>query len=193
MKIMVKLLLCLSMVFCLFGCGEGTPKCEHTNTTVSYEIDGLSIRKHEVCNDCGEEISKATVNKVQYVYDKELFNENGIRCSLLSIEVDGWGTVTMKFEVEGTSEKKRTVSLDKLYINGYEDTIWVYVSELANNKKSLEDNWITTIKGEDFLKGQDYEAEINYSIMDSSSYSTLSEKEVTLNLNEYTSVKEMTE
>ncbi len=190
MKRMINVLLVVLMSVCLFGCGESEPKCEHANTSTTYEISGLSIKKHVVCNDCEKEVSKSTLSKLTYVYNKELVNDKGIKCTLISVEVDGWSTVTINFEVEGTSEKKRTFEIGKMYINGYEEAVWVYVSELSGNRKSMESEWLTLVKAEEYIVSQDYEVEIDYEITDSNNYKKLAEKEVKFNLNEYVSIEE---
>ena len=191
MKKYISLLMCLSFMLALVGCGESTPKCEHKNTTTTYEIDGLSIRKQVTCNDCSKELEKTTVSKLQYIYDKVLVDENGIKFTLKNIELDGWSTVTANFEIEGTSESKRTFSVEKTFMDGYDITLWIYASELANNKKSSASDWLTDLKAEDFLMKQDHEMEMSYSIMDSDSYSTLSENTIVFNLSEFTSIEEI--
>ncbi|MBQ9036903.1 MAG: hypothetical protein IJ115_05590 [Erysipelotrichaceae bacterium] len=191
MKKFICLFLCLGFLFTLAGCGESAPKCEHEHTTTIYEIDGLSIRKRVTCDDCEKEIEKTTVNKLQYVYDKVLVDESGIKCTLKNIELDGWSTVTLNFEIEGTSDSKRTFNVDKTFIDGYDTTLWVYASELANNKKSNASEWLMDLKAEDFLANQDHEVEMNYSIINSDTYSTLSENTFTFNLNEFTSIEEI--
>ena len=190
MKRLFKGLLCLCMLLCLFGCGESKPKCEHAHTTTSYEISGLSIRKNVTCDDCEEQLEKTTIDKLQYVYNKVLVDEKGIKCTLLDVTLDGWGTLTMNLEIEGTSDKKRTFEVEKMYIDGYDVSVWVYSSDLAGNKKSLESEWLTTITGEDFIKDQSYEVEINYTILDSDSYKKLSEQSIKFNLDDYSSIEE---
>lgn len=191
MKNLLKLILCALIIIGLFGCGESKPKCEHANTTTKYEISGLSIKKSVTCNDCEKEVSKGTVSKLQYVYDKVLVDEGGIKVTLLNVEVDGWATVTMNVEVEGTSDSKRTFNVEKTFLNGYDEAMFVYASDLSGNKKSLDSEWINGIKGEDFLAEQNYEVEMDYKILDSDSYHEISSGEVKFNLNEYTSVKEI--
>ncbi len=190
MKRIIVLLLTACMLVSLVGCGESAPKCEHANTTTTYEISGLSIKKRVICNDCEKEVSNSSLTKISYVYDKVLVDDKGIKCTLLNIEVDGWSTVTINFEIEGTSEKKRTFEIDKMYVNGYEESAWIYVSDLSGNRKSKESEWLTSIKGEDFLKSQDLEVEFVYHVMDSSSYKNLLEKELKINLSEYVRIDE---
>ena len=97
----------------------------------------------------------------------------------------------MRFEIEGTGSQKRTFSIEKMYLDGYDASIWVYCSDLYGNKKSIEGNWLTDLKGEDFIAKQDYKVDLSYKIVDSENYSELSSKEVSLNLNEYTAIKEI--
>ena len=190
MKALLKLVLCTLVMLGLFGCGESKPKCEHVNTTTKYEISGLSVKKTVTCNDCEKEVSKGTVAKLQYVYDQVLVDEKGIKCTLLNAEIDGWGTVKLNFEIEGTSDSKRTFSVDKCFVNGYDAPIFIYVSDLSGNKKSLETDYLYDIEGNDFLTNQEYDIEIDYKVVDSDSYSELSSGEKKFNLNEYTSIKE---
>ena len=176
MKTIMKILLCILLVFAA-GCGESTPKCEHANTTSNYEISGLSIRKTVTCNDCSAQVSKESVDKIRFMYDKTLVDEQGIKCTLVNVEIDGWGTVTMNFEIEGTGSHKRTFTFEKLYLDGYDANGWIYCSDLSGNRKSTESQWLSDLKAEDFLQNQDHRIEISYQIMDSDSYKILSEKE----------------
>ncbi len=183
-------MLCLLFALSLCGC-ESKPKCEHANTTTTYTIDVFSIKKTVTCNDCQKELSKDSISKLKYVYDKVLLEDSGIKCTLLDIEVDVLGALTMHFEIEGTGSKKRTFEATKMFLNGYDASIWLYCSELSGNRKSLESSWITGVEGQDFINKQDYKVEFGYSIVDSSSYKKLSEKTVKFNLNEYKSLEEV--
>ncbi|MBQ1826685.1 MAG: hypothetical protein II126_01825 [Erysipelotrichaceae bacterium] len=190
MKKAFEIILCLLFALSLCGC-ESKPKCEHVNTTTAYVIDVFSIKKTVTCNDCQKELSKDSISKLRYVYDKVLLEDNGIKCTLLDIEVDVLGSLTMHFEIEGTGSKKRTFESTKMFLNGYDASIWLYCSDLSGNHKSLESSWITGVEGQDFINKQDFKVEFGYSIVDSSSYKKLSEKTVKFNLNEYKSLEEV--
>ena len=170
MKKLLTVMLCLLVVLSVSGC-ESEPKCEHLNTTTTYELGGFSIKKTITCSDCEKQLSKVSFSKLRFVYDKVLLEDNGIKCTLLNIEIDYIGMITMNFEIEGTGSKKRTFSGEKMYINGYDASIWLYCSDLSENRKSLEDTWISSgLEAEDFLKSQDYQVEFNYSVVNSSNY-----------------------
>jgi len=187
MKKIVCLLLCLFMIP---ACSK-TPQCQHEHTTTNYEVSGLSIRKTVDCNDCEKQLEKKTVSKLKYVYNKVLLEDNGIKVTLLDITVDGWDTVTMNCEIEGTTSSKRTFSLEKMFIDGYSANAWMYVSDLSDNRKDLSSDWLTDLKSTDFIKNQSHEVEMDYTVIDSSSYRTLSEKSVKFNMNEYTVIEEV--
>ena len=190
MKKTTILLFFLCLLVALFGCGEGEPKCEHAHTTTNYEISGLSINKYVVCDDCDKQLEKSSLSELKYIYNKQLIDEKGIKCTLLDVTVDYLALITMHLEVEGTSEKNRTFEIEKMYIDSYDASVWIYSSDLAGNKKSLESEWLTILEGEDFIKNQSHEGEISYVITDSSSYKTLSEQSIKFNFGDYTSIEE---
>ena len=191
MKRILKLIICAAFVISLAGCGEKEPECEHKNTVTKYETSGLSIRKITTCKDCEKEIDKKTFDKLQYVYNKVLVDEKGIKCTLLDAEVDGWSTVTLHFEVEGTSKSKRNFSCTEMFLDGYDVTALMYCTDLAGNRKSLEDQWLSDLKGEDFLEKQDRKLEMEIEIINPDNYKTLLKKEVSVNLSEYAEIKEI--
>ena len=189
-KITITIITAVLLLFMFAGCSN-TPACVHEHTTTNYEVSGLSIRKTIVCDDCEKQLEKTTVSKLKYLYNKVLLEDNGIKVTLLDITVDGWDTVTMNCEIEGTSSSKRTFSVEKMFIDGYNASAWMYASELSDNRKDLSSEWLTDMKTTDFIKNQNHEVEMDYSIIDSSSYRTLSEKSVKFNMNEFTSVEEV--
>ncbi|MCQ2555263.1 MAG: hypothetical protein MJ171_06395, partial [Clostridia bacterium] len=71
------LAICLVFIMLLSLCACGTPKCEHANLSTRYEMGILNVNKFVSCADCGKEIGKGSISSLNYVYNKELLNENG--------------------------------------------------------------------------------------------------------------------
>ena len=210
MKKLLTALLCVLMVLSVFGCSSDSesgsnsepskssepskpnePECAHEHTTTTFEISLLNIVMTVTCDDCGERLSREVYSEIAFIYDKVLVDENGIKLTLLNAQVDGWGSVTLNFEVEGTSSSKRMFTCTNAFINGYETTIWIYTNGLCDNKKSLEEEYLLDLKAENFLASQDYDVELDYSILNESNYRSYGDKEVHFNLNEYISVEEV--
>ena len=192
MRLISKLLLSVFMIFCLAGCGE---TCEHENTVTVYtEGKWLDLNKSVNCEDCNEEIEETSLTAVEYIYNKELINENGIKVTIDKLVIDGWKMIELMMVVEGTSDGKRTFETTSAFINGTDSGAFIYADGLSNNRTSNESHYIyDEIKVDDFFKSQDYLIEIDYSIMNSDTYKQLKEGSVSFNLNEYTSVSEVIE
>lgn len=189
MRVISKLLLSMFMIFCLAGCGE---TCEHENTVTVYtEGKWLDLNKSVNCEDCNEEIEETSLTAVEYIYNKELINENGIKVTIDKLVIDGWKMLELMMVVEGTSDGKRTFETTSAFINGTDSGAFIYADGLNNNRTSNESHPIyKEIKVDDFFQSQDVLVEIDYSIMNSDTYKQLKEGSISFNLNEYTSVNE---
>ena len=184
LNVFIGIFLCLTLV----ACGE---TCEHVNTSVSYEKgDLLNVVKITTCKDCEEVLEEKDLTSVEYVYNKEVLNSNGIKVTIDNLTIDGWEFVTLNFTVEGTSGKARTFETTQIYVNDVDTSAWVYVDELSNNKKSKQTHYIyEESSADDFFRNQDYEVEIIYSIS-TSIFDTLETDTISFNLNEFTSIKD---
>ena len=189
MRFISKLLLSMFMIFCLAGCGE---TCEHENTVTVYtEGKWLDLNKSVNCEDCNEEIEETSLTAIEYIYNKELINENGIKVTIDKLVIDGWKMIELMMVVEGTSESKRTFETTSVFINNADSGASIYADGLNNNRTSNESHPIyKEIKVDDFFQSQDVLVEIDYSIMNSDTYKQLKEGSTSFNLNEYTSVNE---
>lgn len=189
MRLISKLLLSMFMIFCLAGCGE---TCEHENTVTVYtEGKWLDLNKSVNCEDCNEEIEETSLTKVEYIYNKELINENGIKVTIDKLVIDGWKMIELMMVVEGTSDGKRTFETTSVFINNADSGAFIYADGLNNNRTSNESHPIyEEIKVDDFFQSQDVLVEIDYSIMNSETYDILKEGSVSFNLKEYTVVNE---
>ena len=192
MRKVVKLFLVALMALTLTACGES---CEHVNKTTSYAEGGLlQIKKTVICDDCNSELEKENLSAVEYVYDKEIINTQDIKVVVNKLTVDAWGLMGLELTVTGTGKGKRTFETTEIFVNGVDSNGWIYANDLNNDKKAVETHHFSDkVPVEDFLKSQDYKVEIDYTIMNSSSYKTLKESSVSFNLNEFTAIKEVKE
>ena len=192
MKNLFKLLLISFMTLGLAACGE---TCEHTNTTTTYtEGDWLDVVKTVTCDECGEEVEETSLTSVEYIYNKEIINEKGIKVTIDKLKVDGWDMMELMITVEGNTDNKRTFETTNIFVNGVDSNAWIYASDLSGNRKANESHYIyDEIKVSDFFKSQDYKVEMDYSITNPETYDTLKEGSVSFNLNEYTSINEVVE
>ena len=190
MNKIIKLALAAFMVLGLTACGSS---CEHANTITAYaEGDWLDVTKVVTCDDCGEEIEETSLTSVEYVYNKEIVNEKGIKVTIDKLIVDGWDMMELKITIEGTSDSKRTFETANIYVNGTDSDAWIYANDLSGNRKANESHYIyDEIAVADFFKSQDYKVEIDYTITNSNTYDTLKEGSVSFNLNEFTSINEV--
>ena len=192
MKKVLKVLLVALMTTTLAACGES---CEHANQTTTYkEGELLQIVKTVTCADCGQEVEETDLTAVEYVYDKEIVNTNDIKVVVDKLTVDAWGLMGVEMTVTGTGKGKRTFETSEIFVNGVDSNGWIYADDLSNNKKAVQTHHFSDkVPVEEFLKSQDYKVEIDYTIVNSSSYKTLKEATVSFNLNEFTSIKEVKE
>ena len=192
MKFISKLLLSIFMIFGLVACGES---CEHENTVTVYtEGKWLDLNKVVSCEDCDEEIEKTDLKEIEYIFNKELINEKGIKVKIDKLVIDGWKMIELMMVVEGTSDSKRTFKTTSAFINDSDSGAFIYADGLSNNRKSNESHHIyDEIEVNDFFKSQDYLIEIDYSIINTDTYDVLKEGSISFNLNEYTSINEVIE
>ena len=188
----IGVIICLMLV--LMGCKQ-TEKCEHTHTkTVYSEGDWFAIDKAVVCDDCMQTIANESLQAVEYVYNKKFINTDGITVTLDKIVVDSWGSIVMKFSVVGTANSGRTFSVEKMYLNDVDVNGWLYVSDIKDNKKAIEDVILYNgITAEELFASQDYVFEIEYEISNADTYKKLKSDSVSFNLNEYTMIQELKE
>lgn len=192
MKLISKLLLSIFMIFGLVACGES---CEHENTVTVYtEGKWLDLNKVVSCEDCDEEIEETDLKAIEYIFNKELINEKGIKVTIDKLVIDGWKMIELMMVVEGTSDSKRTFKTTSAFINDSDSGAFIYADGLSNNRKSNESHHIyDEIEVNDFFKSQDYLIEIDYSIINTDNYDVLKEGSISFNLNEYTSINEVIE
>ena len=192
MKLISKLLLSIFMIFGLVACGES---CEHENTVTVYtEGKWLDLNKVVSCEDCDEEIEETDLKAIEYIFNKELINEKGIKVTIDKLVIDGWKIIELMMVVEGTSDSKRTFKTTSAFINDSDSGAFIYADGLSNNRKSNESHHIyDEIEVNDFFKSQDYLIEIDYSIINTDTYDVLKEGSISFNLNEYTSINEVIE
>ena len=182
------------LLFIVVGCG-GVEKCEHLNVkTVYAEGDWFALDKEVICEDCDESIENSSIQRLEYVYNRKLFNESGIALTIDKVTIDGWGSIVMHFTVEGTATSGRTISIENMYINDIAVNGMLYVSDIKDHKKSIEEVYLYDgIEAKDLLLNQDYLVELEYQITNSTSYEKLKSGSVSFNLNEYNILKEISE
>lgn len=192
MNRVLKIILTVLMVIPLSACADS---CEHINRKTIYtEGDLLQIEKTVMCNDCEEELEVSDLNAVEYIYEKEIINSQGISVIVNKLTVDAWGLMSLELTVTGTESSKRTFETTSIFANDIDSNGWIYANDLSNNKSSIVTHLFSdTVPVKDFLKSQDYKIEIEYTITNSNSYKTLKESSVVFNLNEFKTINEVKE
>lgn len=122
------------------------------------------------------EDSKSEVADNVIVKDEIIYEDSYVKITYVKQELSIFGP-TIKFLVESKTDKTIDISFTDVHIDGFmADTVGVYVSELAEGKKSFETLYIYESDYEDFTN---YPSMIEFTIkvQDSESWNDLAESD----------------